>query len=138
MTAIQCFSDFRSQDVYADVVLSAYGDDDVGKALGRLDEEFVHRLDERAVDLCVALALVSSLKDIAIPDDVIAFGEIGLAGEIRSVSHVEKRIKEAARLGFKRCILPYYNLKNLSKDIDSDIELFGVRSIRQAVKTIMD
>ena len=96
------------------------------------------KLDERAVDLCVALALVSSLKDIAIPDDVIAFGEIGLAGEIRSVSHVEKRIKEAARLGFKRCILPYYNLKNLSKDIDSDIELFGVRSIRQAVKTIMD
>ena len=96
------------------------------------------KLDERAVDLCVALALVSSLKDFAIPDDVIAFGEIGLAGEIRSVSQAEKRINEAARLGFKRCILPYYNLKNLSEDINKDIELFGVRSVRQAVKVIMD
>ncbi len=96
------------------------------------------KLDERAVDLCVALALVSSLKDIPVPEDVIAFGEIGLAGEIRSVSHAEKRINEAARLGFKRCILPFYNLKNLSKDISGDIELFGVRSVRQAVKIIME
>lgn len=96
------------------------------------------RLDERAVDLCVAMALVSSLKDIPIPDDVLAFGEIGLAGEIRAVSHAEKRINEAARLGFKRCILPYYNLKNLSKDINPDIQLFGVRSVRQAVKVITE
>lgn len=94
------------------------------------------KLDERAVDLCVALALVSSLKDFSIPDDVIAFGEIGLAGEIRSVSQVEKRINEASRLGFKKCILPYYNLKNLSKDNFGDIELIGVRSIREAVKII--
>lgn len=94
------------------------------------------RLDERAVDLCVAMALVSSLKDIPIPDDVLVFGEIGLAGEIRAVSHAEKRINEAARLGFKRCILPYHNLKNLSKDVNHDIELVGVRSIRQAVKAI--
>ena len=64
------------------------------------------KLDERAVDLCVALALVSSLKDFSIPDDVIAFGEIGLAGEIRSVSQAEKRINEASRLGFKRCVVP--------------------------------
>ena len=94
------------------------------------------KLDERAVDLCVALALVSSLKDFSIPDDVIAFGEIGLAGEIRSVSQAEKRINEASRLGFKKCILPYYNLKNLSKDNFGDIELIGVRSIREAVKII--
>ncbi len=96
------------------------------------------RLDERAVDLCVAMALVSSLKDIPIPDDVLAFGEIGLAGEVRAVSHAEKRINEAARLGFKRCILPYYNLKNLSKDVNRDIELIGVRSVRQAMKAISE
>ena len=94
------------------------------------------KLDERAVDLSVALALVSSLKDILVPDDVIAFGEIGLAGEVRSVSQAEKRINEAARLGFKRCILPYYNLKNLSADINKDIELFAVKSVRQAVNVI--
>ncbi len=96
------------------------------------------KLDERAVDLSVALALVSSLKDAAIPDNVIAFGEIGLAGEVRSVSQAEKRINEAARLGFKRCILPYYNLKNLSQDIKKEIELVGVRSVRQAVKAILE
>lgn len=96
------------------------------------------RLDERAVDLCVAMALVSSLKDIPIPDDVLAFGEIGLAGEVRAVSHAEKRINEAARLGFKRCILPYHNLKNLPKDIKRDIELIGVRSVRQAMKVISE
>lgn len=96
------------------------------------------RLDERAVDLCVAMALVSSLKDIPIPDDVLALGEIGLAGEVRAVSHAEKRINEAARLGFKRCILPYYNLKNISKDVNRDIELIGVRSVRQAMKAISE
>ena len=94
------------------------------------------KLDERAVDLCVALALVSSLKDFSIPDDVIAFGEIGLAGEIRSVSQAEKRINEASRLGFKRCLLPYFNLKNLSKESYGNIELIGVRSVREAVKAI--
>ena len=94
------------------------------------------RLDERAVDLCVALALVSSLKDFPISDDVIAFGEIGLAGEIRSVSQAEKRINEASRLGFKKCILPFFNLKNLSKENFGDIELIGVRSVKEAVKAI--
>ena len=94
------------------------------------------KLDERAVDLCVALSLVSSLKDFPIPDDVIAFGEIGLAGEIRSVSQAEKRINEASRLGFKKCLLPYFNLKNLSKENFGDIELIAVRSVREAVKII--
>ena len=94
------------------------------------------KLDERAVDLCVALSLVISLKAFPIPDDVIAFGEIGLAGEIRSVSQAEKRINEASRLGFKKCLLPYFNLKNLSKENFGDIELIAVRSVREAVKII--
>lgn len=96
------------------------------------------RLDERAVDLCVAAALVSSLKDFQIPEDVLVFGEIGLAGEIRSVAHAEKRINEAARMGFRRCILPYYNYRNLAKGINPDIELVGVRSVRQAIKMLME
>ena len=62
------------------------------------------KLDEPASDLSVALALISSLKDTPIRDDVIAFGEIGLGGEIRSIGCCEQRIKETARLGFNRCI----------------------------------
>ncbi len=95
------------------------------------------RLDEPAADLPVALALVSSLKDIRMPEDVVAFGEIGLAGEIRSVSGAESRVREAYRLGMKKCILPAQNLKSLKtlKGID-DMELIGVKTIRQAVEAI--
>lgn len=94
------------------------------------------RLDEPAADLAVALALVSSLKDIVVAEDVLAFGEVGLTGEIRSVNHAEMRVSEASRLGFRRCILPYHNLKNLTLPTDSDIELLGVRTIRDAVSAL--
>ena len=95
------------------------------------------RLDEPALDLTIAMALVSSLKDYAIRDDVLAFGEIGLAGEIRGVSHCEQRIKEASRLGFSRCIIPKSNLKNLSASIKKDIEIVGVKTIREAFEAII-
>lgn len=65
------------------------------------------KLYEPSADLAVALALVSSLKDVPIDDTVVAFGEIGLAGEIRAVSHTQARINEAVRLGFKKCIVPF-------------------------------
>lgn len=89
------------------------------------------RLDEPAADLAVAMALVSSLKDTPIRDDAIVIGEVGLAGEIRSVSRVESRISEAERLGFHRCVLPYHNLKLLHSQ-HSEMELVGVRDVRQA------
>ncbi|MGN1118342.1 MAG: DNA repair protein RadA, partial [Acutalibacteraceae bacterium] len=73
------------------------------------------RIDEPATDLTIAMALISSLKDIPLSDSTIAFGEIGLAGEIRGVSCCEQRIIEAARLGFTRCIIPRHNLKNISR-----------------------
>lgn len=95
------------------------------------------KLDEPALDLTIAMALVSSLKDYAIKDDVLAFGEIGLAGEIRGVSHCEQRIREAARLGFKKCIVPKSNFKTLSNGIKSDIEIVGVRTIREAFEAIV-
>ncbi len=94
------------------------------------------RLDEPAVDLAVAMSLVSSLKDIPIPDDILVFGEIGLAGEIRSVSHAQARIVEAYRLGFKRCILPQQNIKGISDSVKSKITLIGVTNIREAFKAI--
>ncbi len=91
-------------------------------------------LDEPAADLPVALSLVSSLKDTVVSEGVVAFGEIGLAGEVRSVSHAEARVAEAVRLGFTRVILPYHNLKSLGKR--SDIELIGVRTIRDAYEAL--
>ncbi len=95
------------------------------------------RLDEPAADLPVALALVSSIKDIKMPEDTVAFGEIGLAGEIRSVSGAEARVREAARLGMRKCILPAQNLKSLKacKGLE-DIELICVKTVRQAVEAI--
>ena len=92
------------------------------------------KLDEPAADLSVAIALVSSLKDKAISDEVIAFGEIGLAGEIRAVPSAEMRIREAERLGFKKCMVPYHNWKSISDKEKFDIKIIGVRTIRQAVE----
>ncbi|MDD6394807.1 MAG: DNA repair protein RadA [Firmicutes bacterium] len=95
------------------------------------------RLFEPAVDLAVAVALVSSLKDVCVGEDLIAFGEIGLAGELRAVNHAEARIREASRLGFKRCIMPYHNLQSLKNSPkDYGIQLLGVRSVREAIEAL--
>ena len=93
------------------------------------------RIDEPAVDLAVALALISSLKDTPIREDTVVFGEIGLAGELRSISHPDQRIAEAARLGFERCIIPYHSYKNLNKKILQTIEVIGARDIRRAFES---
>ena len=90
------------------------------------------RIDEPAVDLAVAMALVSSLKDTPIRDDTVVFGEIGLAGELRSVSHIESRVSEAYRLGFTRCVLPYHSMKSIDSKRFSGVELIGVHNVREA------
>ena len=98
------------------------------------------RLDEPAADLAVALALVSGLKDKPIPEDVVAFGEIGLSGELRSVSRAAARVVEAARLGFRRCVLPVSSAKQLARtaaDIPDSVEVIGVRSVREAVAAVL-
>lgn len=96
------------------------------------------KLDEPASDLSVALALVSSLKDVPVPDNVLAFGEIGLGGEIRSVHACSQRVREAARLGFTRCIVPKYNLKSISTELFDKIEIIGVSNVRQAFNALID
>ena len=95
------------------------------------------RLDEPASDLAVALALVSSLKDKPTDDKTIVFGEIGLAGELRSVTQVEARISEASRLGFERCILPYHCLSRIGDKFDK-IKLVGVKDVKQAFEAAMN
>lgn len=96
------------------------------------------RLDEPAADLTVAMALVSSLKDIVVKDDIIAFGEIGLAGEIRAVNNCEQRISESVRLGFDKCIIPFHNYKGLSKNIKVSANIVPVRSVREAFNAITE
>ena len=94
------------------------------------------KLDEPASDLSVAMALVSGLKDAPLPDDALAFGEVGLGGEIRSVGHCEQRVREAARLGFSRCIIPVQNYKSLPKRLAQEIELVGVNRLRDALDAL--
>ncbi|HIZ55512.1 MAG TPA: DNA repair protein RadA [Firmicutes bacterium] len=89
------------------------------------------RLDEPAADLPVALSLISAITDSPIDERMIAFGEIGLTGEIRSVSHALSRLKEAERLGFTRCILPKQSLEGIDTRA-LGIEAIGVRNIQQA------
>lgn len=93
------------------------------------------RLDEPCVDLAVALAMVSSITDRIVPDDLIAIGELGLAGECRAVSDLELRLKEASRLGFTRAIIPYRNFEKLKKT-DLGIELIPIKGIFEAIKVL--
>jgi len=90
------------------------------------------RLDEPGADLPVVLAVASSYRDQVIPDDLVAIGEVGLTGEIRSVSNMSQRLSEAARLGFKRCVIPASCAKKL--DIPKELIVFPVRNIREAIE----
>ncbi len=96
------------------------------------------KLDEPAADLTVALALVSSLKDKAVDDKTIAFGEVGLAGEIRAVNNCEQRIAEAKRLGFERCIIPFHNYKSITNSLKSTSDIIPVRNIREAFSALVE
>ncbi|MCH5320859.1 MAG: DNA repair protein RadA [Eubacterium sp.] len=96
------------------------------------------RLDEPAADLTVALALVSSLKDKAVGDKILAFGEVGLAGEIRAVSNCEQRVSEAYRLGFEKCIIPFHNYKSLPKEVKVNMDIVPVRNIRDAFSALVE
>ena len=89
-------------------------------------------LDEPSADLSIAMALISGITDKVIPDDLIAFGEIGLSGEVRAVSHIEYRVKEAVRLGFTKIILPKKNV-TASLKVPSGVELAGVSNIYQVL-----
>ena len=89
-------------------------------------------LDEPSADLSVAMALISGITDKVISDELIAFGEIGLSGEVRSVSHIEYRVKEAVRLGFTKIVLPKKNVTARLK-VPAGVELLGVSNIYEAL-----
>ena len=90
------------------------------------------RLDEPGADLPVVLAVASSYRDKPIADDLVAIGEVGLTGEIRSVSHLNQRLGEVSRLGFKKCIIPRGGSEKL--DIPQGLDVYRVRNLREAIE----
>ncbi len=106
---------FSSHDVYLNVI-------------GGMD------IDEPASDLGVALALISSLTDSVIPDDLIAIGELGLSGECRGVANIEQRVREAARLGFTRAVIPHHNIQSCSEI--NGIKLIPAKNVYDILRLI--
>jgi len=93
------------------------------------------KLDEPAADLGIALAVASSFKNVAISKELVAIGEVGLTGEIRSVSSIEKRVKEADRMGFKQCMIPESSKKQLK--YKGNIDVIGVKNIKEAIQVAL-
>ena len=91
------------------------------------------RIHEPALDLGIILALLTSYRNQSLDDETICFGEVGLAGEVRAVNMAEQRVLEAAKLGFKRCILPKVNCRQLAltKEQTRGLELVGIESIHE-------
>ena len=93
------------------------------------------RLDEPGADLPVVLAIASSYRDAPITNDLVAIGEVGLTGEIRSVSNMNQRLSEVARLGFRKCIIPKKATEKL--EVPGNLEIFRVQNLREAIEISM-
>ncbi len=92
------------------------------------------KIIEPALDASVVSAVWSSFKNIAVDPFTLVFGEVGLSGEIRGVTNADRRVQEAAKLGFKRCIIPEVNLNGLS--VKSDIKVLGVSNISELINVL--
>ena len=92
------------------------------------------KINEPAVDLGIIITVASSFKNLSIDKDIVIIGEVGLTGEVRTVNLIEKRLKEAEKLGFKRCIIPESN-KKLLKD-NYKLDIIGVKNIVEALKAV--
>jgi DNA repair protein RadA/Sms len=93
------------------------------------------RIDEPAADLGVICAVASSFLDKPIPSRTMVIGEVGLAGEVRGIHQAELRIKEASKLGFKRCLLPASNRSRLSLELEG-MEMVGVQSVEETLEIL--
>ncbi|HWR60835.1 MAG TPA: DNA repair protein RadA [Clostridia bacterium] len=112
----------------------------VGMQLGSSDS-YVNvvggiRLNEPATDLGIIAAIASSFRDREIDEGTVIIGEVGLAGEVRAVNLVEKRVTEAAKLGFRSCIVPQNNFKRLENK--SGIKVIGVSSVNEMLEMVFD
>ena len=89
------------------------------------------KVSEPAIDLGIVCAVISSYRNRPVAEGTFIFGEVGLTGEIRGVSHVEQRIREGIKMGFSRCILPSTNLESIPERIRGGIELIPVSNVRE-------
>jgi DNA repair protein RadA/Sms len=95
------------------------------------------KIDEPAIDLGVIAAVASSFREKAINARTVVMGEVGLAGEVRAISQAESRLKDAAKLGFTRCVLPALNVEKLEKTpAIKKMELMGVRTVDEAMERL--
>ena len=94
------------------------------------------QLDEPAADLALVLAAASSFRDKPIDPATAAIGEVGLGGEVRSVTHLETRLREAQRVGFDTAIVPKHNLKMIDPSQFPGLKLVGVSYLREAINAI--
>jgi DNA repair protein RadA/Sms len=95
------------------------------------------RLSEPAADLPTALAIISSLTDSTLAEGTVAFGELGLSGEVRIVNRAAERVAEAAKLGFARCLLPAGSVRQLRDRVVPGIELVAVSTIQEAMRHVV-
>ncbi|MCL1794346.1 MAG: DNA repair protein RadA [Oscillospiraceae bacterium] len=96
------------------------------------------KIEEPSCDLAVALSIISSYKEIPVHNDIVAMGEVGLSGELRQISNIDVRVSEAARLGFKKIVLPHKNVINAKSTKDSAaVEIIYVKSIFDALDLIV-
>jgi DNA repair protein RadA/Sms len=93
------------------------------------------KISEPAVDLAVCCSIASSLTDKIVAGKTVLIGEIGLGGEVRSVSHIERRIQEAKKLGFEKVIIPHNNMKTLK--VNSSLKIMGVESLTEAINDVI-
>lgn len=89
------------------------------------------KINEPAADLSIAVAIASSYRNMPVASDLAIVGEIGLSGELRSVTQVQRRLLEAAKLGFRRCLLPRASLRK--SEVPAEIEAIGARSLAEAL-----
>jgi DNA repair protein RadA/Sms len=92
------------------------------------------KIVEPAVDLGILLAVASSLRNRVLDPEMLVMGEVGLGGEIRSIPRVESRLKEAVHMGFKRCLMPKYNMKGISEEIRKKIQIHPIEVVEQAIE----
>ncbi|HSX37375.1 MAG TPA: DNA repair protein RadA [Chlamydiales bacterium] len=95
------------------------------------------KIVEPAIDLGIVLAIASSFANRFLPADLVVLGEVGLGGEVRAVSRIETRLKEAIHMGFKKCILPKRNLKGLTPGLGEKIQLIGIDLVDTAIQHVL-
>jgi DNA repair protein RadA/Sms len=118
-------------------LLIAVLDKRIGMHLGNMDI-FVNvvgglKIDEPAIDMAIIAAVASSFRNAPIEAGTFVFGEIGLSGELRAISQAEIRIKEAAKLGLKKGVIPSNNAKNLK---EPGVEVIGVKNVEEALEIL--